>query len=182
MIAGTVEKALSVVAQMSYETWVSILLAALAVLLAIVTLIVAIAGIAIALVGIWGIRALRKAAEQKAHEAVKQTIAGYPDAADFVKVHEAMQELYRRMQQRMSEFKREFDVLHQQSEAANSILDRLSIKPGSGASNPNEGLDKSADIVVEPMSSTYPGEEVGSDDGNTGKSIKDESAGLADPR
>jgi uncharacterized protein HemX len=182
MIAGTVEKALSVVAQMSYETWVSILLAALAVLLAIVTLIVAIAGIAIALVGIWGIRALRKAAEQRAHEAVKQTIAEYPDAADFVKVYKGMQELYQRMQQRMSEFKREFEVLHQQSEAANAILDRLSIKPGPEASNLSEGLGKSADVVVEPMSSTYPGEGAGSDDGHTGKSIKDESSGPADPR
>lgn len=182
MIADVVQKAIPVVAQMSYEAWVSILLESLAVLLAIVTLIVAIAGIAIAIVGIWGIRALRKAAEQKAHEAVKQTIAGYPDAADFVKVHEAMQELYQRMQQRMSEFKQEFDVLHRQSEAANAILDRLTTKRGPDASNPNEGTGKSADIVVDPLSSTYPGEEAGPDDGNIGKSIKGEGVSPADPR
>jgi hypothetical protein len=182
MIADPIQKALPIVAQMSFETWVSILLAALAVLLAAVTLVVAIAGMAIALVGIWGLKALRRAAEQKAHDAVKQTIAGYPDAADFIKVSQAMRELYRLMGQQMSEFKQEFEVLHQRSEAANEILDRLSTKRSPDASNQNAGVGEFADIVVEPMSSTYPGEEAYPDDGNIGKSIKDEGAGPADSR
>ncbi len=182
MIADTVEKAIPVVTGMSYESWVSTLLAAIAVLLATVTLIVAIAGIAIALVGIWGIRALRKAAEQKAHEAVQHAIAEYPDGADFVQVHRDMQELYRLMQQQMSAFKREFEVLHQRSEAANEILDRLSIKRSSGASNRSEGGSDLADIMNERMSSTYPGEEVGPDDGIIGQSIKEEGGSSADPR
>ena len=182
MIIDTIQKAQSAVAQMSYENWVSILLAALAVLLAVVTLIVAIAGIAIALVGIWGIKALRKAAEQKAHEAVKQTIAGYPDAARFIEVHEAMQGLYRRMQQQMSAFKQEFEVLHQRSEAASTILDRLNPKQAPGASNGTEAVDEATDIGIKPMVAGYPGEEAGSDDGNPGKSTKDEDAASTDPR
>ncbi len=182
MISAHLQRAMSAVAQMSYETWVSILLAALAVLLAIVTLIVAIAGIAIAIVGIWGIRALRKAAEQKAHEAVKQTIAEYPDAAGFIAVHKAMQELYRRMQQQMSEFKQEFEVLHRRSEEANAILDRLNPKQSPDASNQTEGIVESTDKQVGSMSATYPGEEAGLDDGNVGKPIKNEGANPTDTR
>jgi hypothetical protein len=182
MISDTVHKAILAVAQMSYESWVSILLAALAVLLAIVTLIVAIAGIAIAVVGIWGIRALRKAAEQRAHEAIKETLAEYPNADKFIEIHNAMQELYLRWQRQMSDSKRESEVLHQRSEEANAILDRLSIKQSLGASNVIEGVDKSADIVTGPMSSTYPGEEVDPDDSSIGESITDEGDGHADPR
>jgi len=150
MIADLIQKTLHVVAQMSYENWVSILLAALAVLLAIVTLIVAIAGIAIALVGIWGIRALRKAAEQKAHEAVTKVVAEYPDATQFIEVHKAMQELHRQMLQSVHEIKQEVEVQHQRSEAANTILDRLNLKRGPQTSNNEVAVIGSADTVVEP--------------------------------
>lgn len=182
MISDIIQRALPAVAEMSYETWVSILLAALAVLLAAVTLVVAIAGIAIALVGIWGIRALRKAAEQKAREAVDQTIAEYPDATRFIEVHQAMQALYRRMLQQMSEFKQEFEVLHQRSETANAILDRLSIRPSADASNVGEAAGEATDLGVERMSAGYPGEEAGSDDCNIGKPIKAEGAAPTDAR
>jgi uncharacterized protein HemX len=170
------------VAQMSYETWVSIILSSLAVLLAMVTLVVAIAGIAIALVGIWGIKALRKAAEQKAHEAVKQTIAKYPDATRFIQAEQAMQELYRRMQQQMSAFKQEYEVFHQRSEDANSILERLNSKRHSSASNVTEVSDRIADRRVEPIVAIYPGEEADLDDGNIGKSTKDEGTASTDTR
>jgi uncharacterized protein HemX len=170
MIVDTIQKALPAVAQMTYENWVSILLAALAVLLAVATLIVAIAGIAIAIVGIWGIRALRKAAEQKAHESVRQAIAKYPDATDFIKVHQQMRELYRLMQQHLSAFKQEFEMLHQRSEDASAILDRLRTQGNVGASNGAEAVDEAADIGIEPMSAIYPGEEAGSDGSDTGKS------------
>jgi len=182
MISDTVHKAILAVAQMSYESWVSILLAALAVLLAIVTLIVAIAGIAIALVGIWGFKGLKEFARERADEAIKQVLAKYPDAAKFIEVHEAMQQLNQRLQLQMSDSKRESEVLHQRSEEANAILDRLSIKQSLGASNVIEGVDKSADIVTGPMSSTYPGEEVDPDDSSIGESITDEGDGHADPR
>jgi uncharacterized protein HemX len=182
MISETIQKTLAAVAQMNYENWVSILLAALAVLLAMVTLVVAIAGIAIALVGIWGIKALRKAAEQSAHEAVKQTIAKYPDATSFIQAEQAMQELYRRMQQQMSVFKQEYEVFHQRSEDANSILERLNSKQGSRASNGTETADEVADTRDKPLVAIYPGEEADFDGGNTGKSVKDESAAPTDPR
>jgi hypothetical protein len=117
-----------------------------------------------------------------AHVAVKETIAGYPDAAEFIKVSEAMQGLYRRMRQQMSEFKQECEVLHQRSEDANAILDRLKAERSSDASNPIEAEDESADKVVGTMSSSYPGEEADPDDSDIGKPIKDESAGSADPR
>lgn len=182
MISSAIQKTVTVVAQMNYETWVSILLAALAVLLAMVTLVVAIAGIAIALVGIWGIKALRKAAEQKAHEEVKQTIAKYPDATSFIQAEQAMQELYRRMQQQMSVFKREYEVFHQRSEDANSIMERLNSKQRPGASNEIEAEVEIADTRDKPLVAIYPGEEADSDDGNIGKSIKDEGATSTDPR
>jgi hypothetical protein len=182
MISEHLQRAMAAAAQMSYETWVSILLAALGVLLAVVTLIVAIAGIVIAIVGIWGFKGLREFAQQRADDAVKQAMAGYPDAGDFVKVHEAMLELYRRMQQRMSEFKQEFEILHQQSEAANAILDRLNPERKPDASNQAEAIEPSVDTIAEPMSATYPGEEAGFNDGNIGKSIKHEGNSSTDPR
>jgi hypothetical protein len=186
MIIGLIQNAMFelalAVVQMNYETWVSILLAALAVLLAVVTLIVAIAGIATAIVGIWGIKAMRKAAEQKAHEAVKQTIAKYPDAAQFNKVHQGMQELHQLMLRQMSEFKHEYEVFHQRSEDANSILERLNSKRSSDASNGTEAIDETADSRVGPIVAIYPGEEVGSDDSNVGKSIKDEGTAPTDSR
>jgi uncharacterized protein YdiU (UPF0061 family) len=182
MITGLIQKTMLAVAQMSYETWVSILLAALAVLLAVVTLIVAIAGIAIAIVGIWGLKAMRKAAEQDAHKAVKQTIAKYPDATRFIEVHKAMQELYRQMQQQMAVVKQEYEVFHQRTEDASSILERLSSKRGSAASNSSEVVDEMADKKSEPIVAIYPGEEVDSDDSNVGKSIKDEGSASTDSR
>jgi hypothetical protein len=175
MIPALIQKTLVVVAQMNYENWVSILLA-------VVTLMVAIAGIVIAIVGIWGIKAMRKAAEQKAHEAVKQTIAKYPDATLFIKTERAMQELYRQMQQQMSAFKQEYEVFHQRSEDANSILDRLNSKRRSDASNGTEAADEVADTRSTPMVAIYPGEEADFDDSNTGKAIKDEGAAPTDPR
>jgi len=167
---------------MSYETWVSILLAALAVLLALVTLIVAIAGIGIAIVGIWGFRGLRKLAQQRVDEAVDQMMAKYPDAGKFIEAHQAMQELYEQMQQQMSVFKREYDVFHLNSEKANTILGRLNPKESPGASNGIEAADEVADTRDKPMVAIYPGEEADSDDGNIGKSIKDEGATSTDPR
>ena len=182
MIVDTIQKVLPAVAQMTYENWVSILLAALAVLLAVVTLIVAITGIVIALVGIWGFKGLRKLAEQRVSEAADKTIAEYPDAADFNAVHKNMQELYRLMQQRMSELKREFEVLHERSEDASAILDRLRTQGNIGASNGAEAVDGAADIGIEPVSAIYPGEEAVSDDSDTGKSIKVEGSTPTDPR
>jgi Zn-dependent protease with chaperone function len=182
MISDTIQKTSAVLAQMSYETWVSILLAALAVLLALVTLIVALAGIGIAIVGIWGFRGLRKLAQQRVDEAVEQMMAKYPDAGKFIEVHQAMQELYQLMQRQMSAFKQEIEVLHQRSEDANTILERLNPRRGPGASNGIEAIDEVADKRDEPIVAIYPGEEAGSDDGNVGKSIKDEGAASTDPR
>jgi len=185
MVVDTIQKALPAVAQMTYENWVSILLAALAVLLAVVTLIVAIAGILIALVGIWGFRGLRKLAEQRVSEAAEKTIAEYPDAAGFIAVHKDMQELYRLMQQQMSSFKQEYEVFHQRSEEAkeaSAILDRLRTQWNFGASNGAEAGDEPADIGIGSLSATYPGEEAGSDDSDTGKTIKAEGPAPTDPR
>jgi methyl-accepting chemotaxis protein len=182
MIVEQVQKTLTSVAQMSYESWVSILLAALAVLLALVTLIVAIAGIVVALLGIWGFRGLRKFSEQRVDEAARNTFEQYPDAADFMEVNAAMRELYSRMQQQMSTFKQEFEVLHQRSEDANAFLDRLSTKHDQPASNSTEATDASTDMMIEPMSAGYPGEGGGSDDSNPGKSITDEGSGSGNSR
>lgn len=182
MIPALIQKTLVVVAQMNYENWVSILLAALAVLLALVTLIVAIAGIAIAIGGIWGFKGLREFAQQKVDEAVERMLAKYPDAGIFIETHQAMQELYRGMQQQMSAVKREYEVFHQRSEDANSILDRLNSKRRPDASNGTEAADEVADTRSKPMVAIYPGEEAGFDDGNNGKSIRDEGTAPTDPR
>jgi hypothetical protein len=65
---------------MSYESWVTILLAGITLILTAVTLIVAIAGIGIAVVGIWGIRGIKIAAQRKADEAVTAKVAEYPES------------------------------------------------------------------------------------------------------
>lgn len=167
---------------LSYEEWVSILLASLAVLLAIVTLVVAIAGIFIAVVGIWGLRAMKKAAEQKAHQAVQEKIAAYPDAESFNKVHADMKELYRAMEQKVFEITREVATQQQRSDKASEIMDRLSTNQAPGASNRTEPNDEPADSRNRTMTASYPGEEAESDDSYTGKPIDATGGHSSNPR
>ena len=140
---------------MSFETWTSILLAALAVLLAVVTLIVALAGIIIAVVGIWGIKEIKiaavRTAEKAAREAFDKAIEQYPQGAEFF-------ELYRNLNAQLSEFKREYAVWQKRSEEADAILTRLHANGNPDASNRQGGEDSegSADTGTEPISASYP--------------------------
>ncbi len=167
---------------LSYEAWVTILLASLAVLLAMVTAVVAIAGIGIALVGIWGIRTMRKWTEQKAHQAVQEKIAEFPDAQEFNQVHADMKEMYRAMEQKLSEITREVETQHQRSDKASEILDRLTTNRADSASNRVGPNDKPADTSDRTRIASYPGEEAESDDSNTGTHIEAEGSHLSNPR
>ena len=147
---------MNAIAQMGYESWVTILLAVLGVLLAIVTAAIAVAGLAIAVVGIWGIKGISKAAQKKADEAVTAKMAEYPQATDFL-------ELYRNLQRQLLEFRREYDLFQRRNEQANEILVRLSSRDAGGSSNEAEGRGGRTDNQSEPISASYPGEEVPDD-------------------
>ena len=157
---------------MSFETWVSILLASLGVILAAVTVVVAVGGVAIAVVGIWGIREVKQAAARKAQEAVTQKLAEYPQATDFL-------DLYRNLQAQLAEFKQEYEVWQKRSADASAILVRLNAS-GSLASPANEKASSSA--ITEAISASYPGEEQDSDDNDNGKSGSSSGVALTDSR
>ena len=157
---------------MSFETWVSILLASLAVLLAAVTAIMAVGGVVIAVVGIWGIKEVKLAAARKAQEAVTHKIAEYPQAADFLG-------LYRNLQAQLAEFKQEYEVWQKRSADASAILVRLNAS-GSSTSPADEKASSSA--ITEAISASYPGEEQDSDDNDNGKSGSSSGVTLTDSR
>lgn len=159
-----IQATLHAVSHMSFETWVSILLAALGVLLAAVTVVAALAGIIIAVVGVFGIREMKRAAERKAEEAVSNKIKEYPEAADFF-------DLYRKLQSQLAEFKREYDVWQKRSEEASAILSHLSANGNPIASNitVDEVGEKHDDKEGGAISASYPGKEEDSNDSHNGK-------------
>ncbi len=171
-----IQATLHAVSHMSFETWISILLAVLGVLLAAVTVVAALAGIIIAVVGIFGIQELKRAAERKAEKAVSEAIDKYPQAADFF-------ELYRKLQSQLEEFKREYGVWLKRSEEANTILSHLSANGNPIASNTAVGeVDEGHDDKEEgAISASYPGKE-DSNDSHDGKLGNNDPDGSTDPR
>jgi len=129
---------------MSYETWVSILLAVVAVMLGMVTFFATMVGLGIACVAIWGMGDIKQKASEAAKRSVKTTISQYPQATQFL-------ELYRNLQGQLAEFQKEFSVWQQRSSDANAIMARLSAVGGVAASNPPEGEN-----APEPISQSYP--------------------------
>lgn len=167
---------------MSYESWVTILLAAITAILTAVTLIVAIAGIGIAVVGIWGIRGIKIAARKKAEEAMSAKLAEYPQASEIIDLYRKqvaeMLELYRKSETRLEHFRQEYEQFQRRTEEANQILVRLSAAGAPAASNVTDSGENVADEESTPISASYPGEEGIRYDGDDGE--RKGSSGNAD--
>ncbi len=171
-----IQATLHAVSRMSFETWVSILLAALGVLLVMVTLFVALAGLVIATLGIFGIKELRRSVKNRAEEVVSNTIAKYPQSDDLL-------DLYRKLQAQLEDFKREYGVWQKRSEEASAILSYLSANGNPIASNTSVGeVDEGHDDKAEgAISASYPGKEDSSDN-HDGKPSNNDSDSSTDTR